>query len=150
MHLRPSSTTAVLGVVSPLVLIVLGTIGVAGGGFATPGGVILVLGLVLAVAVAWELPWRTDIDEQGIARRSVLRTQRVGWDDLVAFERGGRRRGGALVARTVDGRHLALSDAPERPDQWDALRLLVSDHAQGVVVPPPPEGHPFAGRDPAG
>jgi len=148
VHLRPSSTTAFLGVVSPLVLVVLGGVGVAGGGLATPGGVILLVGLVLAVAVAWELPWRSDIDEHGIVRRSVLRTLRVGWDDVVAFERGGRRRGGALVARTVDGR-LALSDAPERPDQWDALRLLVSDHAPGVVVPPPPRGHPFAGRDPA-
>jgi hypothetical protein len=138
---------AILAIASPGVLVVLGLVGVVGGGLATPGGAILVIGLVLFVAVAWEVPWRTTIDAVGVHRRSLVRTEHVEWDDVAAFERGGRRSAGALVVRTLEGRRRALSDAPERPDQWDALRLLVSDHAAGVVVPPPPEGHPFHGRD---
>lgn len=144
--LRPSSMVAFLSVASPALLIVLGLVGVVGGGLYTPGGVVLLIGLVVFVLVAWELPRRTRIDATGVHRRSLLRREHVEWDDVIAFERGGRRAAGALIVRTIGGARRALSDAPERPDQWDALRLVVSDHAPGVAVPPPPRGHPFVGR----
>jgi hypothetical protein len=145
--LRPSPTVSFLGLASPALLIVLGLVGVIGGGLATPGGVVLVVGLVVLGLVAWEVPWRCRIDADGVHRRSLVRREDVAWDDVVAFERGGRRRGGGLIVRTIRGTRRALSDATERPDQWDALRMLVSDHAPGVAVPPPPRGHPFADRD---
>jgi hypothetical protein len=146
MRLRPSSSVALLSVGSPLVLIVLGLVGVSGGGWKTPGGVLLVIGLMLAAVVAWDMPLRTDLDAAGVHRRSLVRLRHFEWDEVVAFERGGRRSSGALVLRTVAGKRVALCDAPERPDQWDALRLLVADHAPGVAVPDAPKGHPFRGR----
>lgn len=136
-----------LAVASPGLLIVLGILGVAGGGLDTPGTALLVMGLALLLAVGWELPRRTTIDADGVDHRSLVRRRRVPWESVVAFERGGRRGRGPLVVRVGSHTRLVLCDVAERPDQWDAIRTLISEHAEGVVVPPPPPGHPFARPD---
>ena len=142
-----SGATSLLGFASPGLLVVLGVVGVAGGGLSSPGTALLVLGVALFAGVAWEMPWRTVIDVEGVDRRSVVRRRRTAWDDVVAFERGGRRGRGSLVLRVAGGHRTALCDVAERPDQWDALRQLIADNAPGVALAPPPPGHPFRHRD---
>lgn len=150
LHLTASLGTRVLAVVSPLVLVGLGVYGVLGT-WAGPGPVLVVFGVALAVAVARSIPWRCSVGADGVEVAMPAKRVVVPWDDVIAFERHrqGRRGGGALIVRDKDDHRTALCDVAERPADWDTLRELVSLHAKGVAVPPPPPGHPFL-RDGSG
>jgi hypothetical protein len=146
VRLHVSTGLRLLTIGSPLLLIVLGAYGVALGGTSSPGGVVLVVGLVLAVLAAWTLPWTTELDASGVRWRSVARERRIDWDDVVALERHRGRPDGPLVMRTVEHGKLALSDTVEHPAEWDELRELLAVHAPGAAMPDPPPNHPFHRR----
>lgn len=145
LRLRPSRVVWACLVFSVVAFVALGVYGVIVGGVGTPALGLLVVGLGLGAAAVWDLPWVTEIDADGVRRRSLAREQRVGWDDVVSFERRGNRHKGALVLRTVERRRIALTDVVERPDEWDRLRELAGRYAAGVSLPDPPRGHPFVG-----
>jgi hypothetical protein len=146
MRISASGIDRALILLSPGLLIVLGLWGVSGGGVDSLGVVLFGVGLVLFVGAGWLMPWHTDIDEQGLRRRTLFRESQLDWDDIVAIERPSGRGRKGLVARTVKRRRLVLGTTSERPDEWDQLRELVAEHAPGVSVSDPPPLHPFNRR----
>lgn len=143
VELRLSTSVRVLAVGAPLVLVALGLYGVLRGGLVSPGGVVAVVGVLIGVAAAWELPWSTEIGDDGVRRRALLRQRHVGWDDVVAFERHRRRPDGALVLRTIERERVVLADVTEPPAAWDRIREIVTTCAPGAAFPDPPPTHPF-------
>jgi hypothetical protein len=173
MRLDASLADRALVILSPAILIGLGAWGAVYGG--SVGGLLLVLGVVLGLIAGWVMPWSATVDATGIRRRTLLRSQTIPWDDVVAIERAGHRRRGlhrrdltgrgsvlthapldthsnasggskGLTVRTVGRRRHVLATHAERPDQWDRLKELLADHAPGVAPPPPPATHPFSRR----
>lgn len=146
LQLPGSPSGRALSIGSPMLLIALGGYGTVRGGVPAPGFILLLAGAALLGVTALTMPWAALVDATGVHCRTMARLRSIPWDDVVAFERQRRARGGgALLVRTVQGRRIALSDRPERPDQWDALREMVQRCAPGAPVGSPPDGHPFNG-----
>ena len=147
-------------------LIILGAWGLLRGGEvrALPL-VLLVIGLLMALVAAFDIPLEVGVDADGVERRCLARTQRFAWDDVVGFgrTRSGRvKRGfgasaeaepvssqpagmgdpktgrGGLVLETVARRQYLLSAGRERPDTYVALESSVSRYAPGLSMPGPP------------
>lgn len=127
----------------PAALVLLGLVGAVRGGLWTPGGVMLVAGLVLVLAVAVVSPWAVTFGADGIERRTLVGRRTFAWEDVDAIERPGRRNRRGLVLLQADGRRVVLSTSDERPDVWDRLRELVGEVAPHVDVGEPPPDHPF-------
>lgn len=141
--LRASLLDRVITIGSPGLLLALGVYGVANAGWAGVGGVLVGVGALLLALAAWSMPWVTTIDEVGVHWRTPVRSRRIPWDDIVAFQRHRGRAGGPLVVRTVERRRVAVTTTTERPSDWDALRELVDRHAPGVAMASAPPAHPF-------
>ncbi|HSL57033.1 MAG TPA: hypothetical protein VK866_04255 [Acidimicrobiales bacterium] len=147
LSIRPSTVALVVG--SPAVLVGLGLYGlVAGSGGAALPTVLVLSGLGLGFGAARTVPWTVRFEADGVHWSALLRHRHIHWDDVVAFERHRRKKGGPLVMRTMAGERVAIGDGPERPDEWDRLRELVERWAPGVAVADAPPSHPFHGRDP--
>jgi hypothetical protein len=143
LRLRLPVADRVLLFGSPGLLVLLGALGLGAGGSWVPGA-FATGGVVLLVIAGWSVPWFSDVDAEGVRFRAPLRDLRIGWDDVVAFERHRGRGSGALIVRTVGRRRFALTTKVERPDEWDALNELARRHAPGVAVADPPPLHPFS------
>ena len=120
----------------------------------------MLIGLVLAFVVLWDVPRSVEFSPDGVCRRCVLRAPVLGWDRVVAIERvptrpmsydGIQRRlaglkgherpqGRGLVARVPPKRRYLLCDVSERPDQWDELRSKLARWTPGVSLPARPRG----------
>lgn len=140
-------------------LLVVALLGFAfGDGFVGPS--LLVLGgLALLAIAAWDYPHRVEFTADGIVRVCALRRHVLAWDELVAIERGGRRRRpprrslpsqrtptevpvarGGLVARGTGRRRWQLTDRLEGHAQHAELRRLVQWYAEATQLraPVPP------------
>ncbi|MDY7100374.1 MAG: hypothetical protein S0880_04230 [Actinomycetota bacterium] len=121
--------------------------------------VVLTVGVLLGLVALLDYPWRTRFDVSGVARHSVLRTQRLTWDDIDGLARSreprrlGRstedtdpatsgRIGGIVVVR---GRRSYLcTDRPESRDEHGALVAALAVWAPTVPqrLPAPPVDTP--------
>jgi hypothetical protein len=127
---------------SALLLSTVGLLALRAGGPRPPALIVAALaGLALAVLL-FDLPRRTEVRAEGLARVCLLRTEHVPWARIVAIERqrrliGGRGSGG-LVARGRRGRWL-LSAPAEAPHVHERLRAALAQHAVHVrLVAEPP------------
>jgi hypothetical protein len=155
--IRPSGWFVASSVLSPLVLLALGGWGLlATEGLAWLPTGLFVVGAVLAVIVAADLPVRSELGPDGVERVCPLRRQRVPWDDVVAVGRtrvdrgpqrllgravtggGSRKRGGLVLEVGPKRRRYLLTDRQERLDQHHELRRLVPRWAPGVPLPAEP------------
>lgn len=128
---------------APMLLVGLGAAGVSGAGPISIGGVLFMVGALLAIGAAWTLPWETVVGPEGIEVRSLVQNRKVLWDELERVDRHGRR-GGALVVHRIDGTRLPLATVTETPTHWDQLREMVGEYAPDAAFTDPPPGHPFA------
>jgi hypothetical protein len=160
LELRLSETFLAASAFSPVALLGLGLWGLLRAGeVRVVPLVLLVVGGVLAVAVASDLPHRVELTAEGITRRCPLRRQFLAWDEVVSLSRTRIDRSGQrLFGRAVGGlrsskvgglvavvgpkrRRYLLTDRQERPDQWHELQRLVGRWAPGVALPSgPPTG----------
>lgn len=156
VELRVSSWFLVSAIFTPAVLVVLGSWGLLRAGeLRVFPALLLGLGLVLLLIIAVDLPYRAEVNRDGVDRICPLRRQRVPWDDVIAIsrtrvDRGGQRLLGRAVARgpsKVGGlvllvgpkrRRYLLTDRQERPDQFDRLQQAVRLWAPGVPLPAAP------------
>ena len=166
VEFRPSLGFLALGIFSPAVLIILGLWGVVRAGeLRIVPLVLLVIGLLMALVTALDIPVSIVVDAKGVHRRCAARTQTFPWDEVVAFRRPRGRRGrrgvgstsapsggsaasgamgnpetgrGGLVLETTARRQYLLSTGRERPDTYVALERAVAHHAPGLSMPGPP------------
>jgi hypothetical protein len=97
--------------------------------------VVSLLALVALAVLLGDLPRRTELHPEGLARVCLLRTEHIAWSKVIAIERqrrliGGRGSGG-LVARGRHGRWL-LSTPAEPPRTHRHLRAALATHAPHV------------------
>ena len=133
----------VAATVTPLAFVGFGSLAIAGGGFrGVPVGVVVV-GLVLAVGVAWDFPSRVHFDRSGVTRVCLLRRHHLPWSSLVAIDRSrpnghttlrnltidrnDRQVSGGLVARGRGRRRWLLTDIVESRLEHDRLAALLRD-----------------------
>lgn len=147
---------------TPLVLLSLGGYGLTGGPRPIPI-VLTALGVVTAWVVLFDLPLRSEFDDDGVTRVCLLRRQHLPWSTVVAVERvggvpgrpradGTRRPPGAgrgLAARTGPRRVHLLVDRRESHAEFAALRDLVRERATQLRAQQPPLEAAPAGRGPA-
>ena len=156
---RPSTGFVAVSLASPLILLGLGLWGwwQAGELRAIPV-VLMVLGFGLGAVAVTDVPHAIRLDEVGLHRRCLVRTQTLAWDDLSGLTRShqttGRRRRGrsavpdqpgalagsdarsgrsGLAAEGWDGRRYLLSMGRERPDTYEAVRSAVARFAPRFV-----------------
>lgn len=136
---------------APVILLVLATVGVAGGGWHWFPLVLGLGGLVLGAIVAVDYPLWCVFGPEGIARRCGLRTERLAWDQVDSVIRPaytgrfGRMRGPTtgLVA-VVQRRRYLLTDRMESRAEHEALLRAVAAWNRGMPVEAslPPDDHP--------
>jgi hypothetical protein len=142
LTLHASLRGSVAVVVGPLLLVGLGVASlVVVGPHPIPAG-LAVLGVLLLVGAAWDVPRRTEFRPDGIRRVCWLRTATVPWEDVVAIQRARPstaatlrnlrpapneqpRVSGGLLARGAGRRRWLLTDQVESQDEHDRLRALL-------------------------
>lgn len=117
------------------VIAVPGTAAVLQGG--TLAVVVVVVMTVMFATVIFTQPIWARVGPDGVTRRCPARTQTVPWEEIDAFDR--LRRGGGLVIRLANGRHLVVCDRMEGHGEHVALRAVVERYQSAVAVPGPPE-----------
>lgn len=152
---------------APLMLLALGGGALLEGG-PTPLPVVLaVVGAALLGVVLFDLPLRTEFDEEGFTRVCPLRRERIEWRRVVAIERvvsGGRQRRAlkkskqddptarapdrsqGLTARLGPRRVTLLVDRLESHAEHTEVRRLLREQVTVVRAAPPPLDAPPAGR----
>lgn len=156
IELRVSPWFLVSAIFTPAVLVLLGSWGLwRAAELRVFPALLLGAGLVLLLVIAVDLPYRVEVNPDGVDRICPLRRQRVAWDDVIAItrtrvDRGAQRLLGRAVARgpsKVGGlvllvgakrRRYLLTDRQERPDQFDRLQRSVRIWAPGVPLPAAP------------
>jgi hypothetical protein len=127
---------------SAVLLTGVGLLALRAGGPRPPALIVVGLAVLALTVLLLDLPRRTEVRADGLARVCLLRTEHVGWERVVALERqrrliGGRASGG-LVARGRHGRWL-LSSPAEPPQVHARLRAALAVHAPHVrLVAEPP------------
>lgn len=140
------------GVVSSTVLTALGAWATSSVGFRVIPSVLLIVGVVLAVVVLFDLPIASRIDDRGIERRALLRRHRIDWPAVRAISRGRpamkiRSRSldaGPLVA-VVGRRRYMVIDQTESIDEYQQLIALLRTlerHDDVELLLSPPESRP--------
>jgi hypothetical protein len=150
LHLHTSWRGLLGAWITPVVLLGVGSVAVGTGGLRAFPLLLVVLGTVLMLVVLVDYPHRVTVDRTGVSRHTLLRTQRLGWDQLVAMERtrpatstvvrnATDRRSdpqvsGGLVARGPGRRRWLLTDRVESRIEYDRLVQLVSELGQPVEI----------------
>lgn len=159
--LHSSRVRLSLQAITPVFLLALGGIGLLDGAGVVPI-VLTLFGLATAAVALFDLPLRTEFDDDGIVRVCVLRRHHLPWTRVVALERTGaparsRQEDGSdrrprtsqgLVARTGPRRLHLLVDRRESHAEWAALRDLLHDRATRLRAAEPPLDAAPAGRGP--
>jgi hypothetical protein len=140
------------GIVTPLVLLLLGGAALADGGLRWFPATLVVAGGVLAIVAVGDLPRRTEFDHGGITRVCWLRREHVPWGGVLAIERTrpgtaartrnlvDRREGreqivsGGLVARGRGKRRWLLTDRVESRAEHDRLVALLASLEAPVTM----------------
>lgn len=141
-------------IVTPAILIAIGTLGVAIGGPNVIAIFILFVGVILAIGTLIDYPRRSEFTDSGIDRVAFLRRHHLDWVDIEQLDRTnpfliGRRfrrsrriededepkvpRGAGLVAVNGRRRYL-LTNAREGRDEFDQLAALVKSAAPEVKL----------------
>jgi hypothetical protein len=145
------------GIVTPLLLLLLGGAALADGGLRWFPATLVLTGAVLAIVAVGDLPRRAVFDRDGITRVCWLRRERVPWQRVLAVERtrpgtGARTRNlvdrregrepvvsGGLVARGRGKRRWLLTDRVESRGEHDRLvKLLASLEVPVAMRATPP------------
>lgn len=138
-----------------------------GYGFAVAGlqwfnGILLLIGLVIGAVVMFDYPLWSTIGPDGVARRCVLRTERLGWSDVRTIARPGARQrfpvskrgvrtdgtkiatGRAGLVAEVGKRPYLLVDRIESPAEHEAIQRGLVKWAPNLVLraAKPVEGTP--------
>lgn len=136
------------GVVSSTVLTALGGWATSSVGFRVIPSMLLIVGVMLAAVVLFDLPIASRIDVHGIERRALLRRHRINWSAIRAISRGRpamkiRSRSldpGPLVA-VVGRRRYMVIDQTESIEEYQRLiallRTLERDDDVELLLSPP-------------
>jgi len=165
---RPARTFVGVSGLSPLILIGLGTWGLLlAGSFRVIPVLLLGCGIFLGLVVAFDVPYRVRFDERGVSRVCLARTHFMPWDSVMGLTRSksGRARrqsnlamgtsrrsrkhaekaatekregSGGLAVETLQRRQYLLSGGRETPEEFAAIKELVSSAAPEVSMPPQP------------
>ncbi len=138
--------------IGPSVLLAWGVYGVVAGGIQLFNGLLMAVGGVLFVIVAFDYPMHSTIGADGVTRRCLLRTERLGWDRVRTIARPGARQrffGGTqdrLLARPegprgrsgliaeVGRRPYLLVDRIESPAEHEAIERGLRHWAPGLAL----------------
>lgn len=131
---------------APLVLTGFGLYGVIVGGFQVFNTVLLVIGVLLIAASLFDFPIHTTIGPDGIERRCLGRTDRLGWHQVTTIARPAR---GGISKRVRDGlgvpnstglvaeietRPSMLIDRIESPAEFDAVQRGLATWCPTMVM----------------
>ncbi len=131
--------------ISPTVLLALGAAAVGGVGFRPIPTTLLIIGALLTLVVATDLPRHTRFSTDGVVRVCLLRKQRLVWSRLVAIERtrpntmnlvrnlaesdrDARQVSGGLIARGSGRKRWLLTYNLESRAEHDELARLLERH----------------------
>ncbi len=127
-------------VVGPLLLVTVGILTWRGDRSNALPGVLIALGIGLAVSSLFFQPWRVTFHAEGIERTSLLRRHTIPWSAVDSIIRTpARKRVGGLMARTGPRRRQLLTDRAESLHEFERLRESVGRWAPDVafVARPP-------------
>lgn len=116
-----------------LIVLAAGVLAVAGVGVKIVPSVVLAVGALLVIGVAFDYPVSSNFSVRGIERRPLLRRQLIPWDRIEGISRArpalrASMRGfapGGLVA-VVGRRRYLLVDRPESGSEHDRLVALIA------------------------
>ena len=149
--------------VAPLVILTWGGYGFAVAGLQWFNGLLLLIGLALALVVMFDYPLWSTIGPEGVARRCVLRTERLDWSQVGAIARPGARQrfmgmgrgsgdeaskhssGRAGLVAEVGRRPYLLVDRIESRVEHEAIRNGLKTWAPGLILR---AGEPVDGTPP--
>lgn len=140
-------------VVSPLILLSLGGLGLGSGGVNGVAVTLLVIGGGLGAITLLDYPRRVEFGPTGITRVCLLRRHDLPWSDVRALQRARgsllsyvrlrnmgdaptapRVPSGGLVARGSSGRRWLLCDRIESQPEFDAIKRVCTEHGSHVVI----------------
>ena len=144
--LHSSWRSRLLIALGPAFLLAWGGFGALGGGLRVINGVILFLGIVMAVVAAFDFPLRSVFGPDGIERQCLARTDRLAWDEIRSVARpaqqgvGSRLRSAmkiskssGLVAERGKVPHM-LVDRVESQAEFDAIQRGISAWQPGMLM----------------
>lgn len=147
---------------APLVILTWGGYGLAVAGLQWFNAILLVVGWALAAVVLLDYPLWSTIGPEGVARRCILRTERLDWSDVKAIARPGARQrfpvsrrsvpaegekvatGRAGLVAEVGRRPYLLVDRIESPAEHEAIERCLVAWAPSLILraAKPVEGTP--------
>ena len=129
--------------ITPVAFVGFGSLAISGGGVRGVPIAVVVIGVVLAVGVAYDFPSRTRFDGSGLTRVCLIRHHHVPWEQVAAIERtrpnssttmrnltidrDDRQVSGGLIARGRGRRRWLLTDQVESRMEHDRLAALIRD-----------------------
>lgn len=122
-----------------LIVLAIGVAAVAASGPGVVTVVVLAVGAILTLGVAFDYPVRSTFDATGVTRRAMLRHHRIEWDDVRQLSRTRpglvmslrKLRLGGLVA-VVGKRRYLLVDQGESGPEHDHLDAVLGETAAAV------------------
>ena len=136
----------VLFVTAPLLLAGLGLYGIVAGGFQVFNTLLFIIGCLLLAAALFDFPLYTTIGTDGVVRRCLVRTDRLGWDQVTAIARpasrgalGGLKNGLGITNSTglvveIGKRPAMLVDRIESPAEFDAVKNGLDQWVPGMIL----------------
>lgn len=80
--------------------------------------VLTILAAVLGYVVVIDFPFSIDIDDEGVRRNGLIRSQLIEWDQI---DRIAKLRGRGVTATTKSGKRLVLIDRRLDPSEVDLI-----------------------------
>lgn len=137
---------------APIAILAWGGYGFAVAGLQWFNAILLLIGIVMAVVVLFDYPVSSSIGPEGVARRCVLRTERLPWSEVGAIARPGARQrfmglgrndkaeqskhstGSAGLVAEVGRRPYLLVDRIESPVEHEAIANGLKTWAPGLIL----------------
>jgi len=118
MKIRESRLRAGLSLMTPPLLVMM-----AWGGYLIDSptavtAVLTILAAVLGYVVVVDFPFSIDIDDEGVRRNGLIRSQLIEWDQI---DRIAKLRGRGVTAFTKSGKRLVLIDRGLDPSEVDLI-----------------------------
>lgn len=137
---------------APIVMLTWGGYGVSVAGLQWFNGILLLIGVGIAVVVLVDYPISSKVGPDGVARRCVLRTERLSWSEVGAIARPGARQrfmglgrneeaepskhssGSAGLVAEVGRRPYLLVDRIESQAEHEAIVNGLKNWAPGLIL----------------
>lgn len=136
----------------PAVVLAWGGYGAVAGGLQIFNGLLIAIGVILLAVVAFDYPMHSTIGADGVARRCLLRVERLTWERISSIARPGARqrfvgamrdpvgdrpqgpKGKSGLIAEVGRRPYMLVDRIESPAEHEAIEKGLRHWAPGLVL----------------